>query len=76
MDRIDVEQFARDFVVALASSGAVKSSQDGFLEYENFINCMETGGQIDPEEPDDDDEDFAEELSEDDIEEEDLEDSE
>ena len=67
MDRIDVEQFARDFVVALASSGAVKSSQDG----EDF-----TLGQIDPEEPDDDDEDFAEELSEDDIEEEDLEDSE
>ena len=55
MDKYDVDDFARNVVVALAHSGKIDDSVQAVDQYDAFIKTMDARGNIDPEEDDDDD---------------------
>lgn len=58
MDRIDVENFAKNLVLAMARSGNIKDVNDAVSKYAAFINRMDLDGHIDPDIDEDDDEEY------------------
>lgn len=58
MDRIDVENFAKNLVLALAQSGKLADEKEAVDTYSRFIDEMDRRGNIDP--PEDDEEDDEE----------------
>lgn len=57
MDKIDVQNFGKNLVLAMARCGTIQNAKDAAEAYVLFNRSMRQLGQIDPEVEDDDDED-------------------